>query len=226
MKQRWKRYRPLVLILLGALLLGACIGSVAAKYIYSTQLTATVTFTAELAEKIELLERKAVSTKNDANPTSNYKLTNETVTANTYELMPGVDIPKDPYVKITKKTPIPAYLYVEVVDTTPVITVDGTEKHIISYKMGDDWQEVTGVTGANGGKLYCYKDTVLTDTGDMQIYILDGGADAVVTVSDSYLAYKDSDDKLTFYAYLYEAYKKTESKYALPDEVYSQNKNT
>ncbi|MBQ3193243.1 MAG: hypothetical protein IJB59_06720 [Oscillospiraceae bacterium] len=211
MKQTWKRYRLTVLILVLALAAGSMIGSAAAKYIYSTQLKATVTFKAELAEKIELLEHEAVSTEKDDKPTSNYKLTDETVTANKYELMPGVDIPKDPFVRITNKSPIPAYLYIEVVDTTPVIIVDGVEKHIISYTMGEAWQELTGdgIVGKNGGKLYYYapnNEPKLSGTGDMEIYLLKGDKDAVVTVSDTYLANADTDDKLIFYAYLYEAY--------------------
>lgn len=223
MREQWKRYRLTVLILVLALAVGSMIGSAAAKYIYSTQLTAKVTFTAELAEKIELLEHRAESTAADDKPTSNYKLTDETVVANEYELMPGVDIPKDPFVRITNKSPIPAYLYIEVVDQT---------NSAIGFDIDTDcWEKLESVTGPNGGGIWVYYgkngEKLLTNENcPAAVSILKNNK---ITVSDTLLAADSetvatnpdsSNDVLSIWAYLYEAYKTGDS-YASPKTVFT-----
>lgn len=214
MRKFWKRCCPVSLILIFALILGSFIGSATAKYIYSTKLTAKVTFTAELAEKIELLEHQA---ETDYGSKSNYKLTDETVAINAYELMPGVDIPKDPYIKITKKSPVPAYLYVEVVAET---------NSAIEFEIDQDYWKKLYLTGPKGGDIWVYyikdkDEEVLTDTNcPSKVFILE---DNQITVSHGFLA-ADSEtvDMLTFWAYLYEAYKSGDD-YASPETVFTDN---
>jgi len=211
--KRKRRYWPLLLLLC---LIGAGIGTTTAKYIYQQQMKGRITFTARLAEEIKLLEREAVSTKNDTNPDSNYKLTDKIVTSNTYFLMPGVDVPKDPYVQITGKTAIPSYLFIEILDTT---------NEAVSYTLDDKWKEVSDVNGQHGGKVYCYCNDgnyKLTNTGYMQVYVLKDGANAVVTVSETYLSKADADDVMTIYASLYEVFQ-TDGRDATPTEVYDIN---
>ena len=191
MKPKKKTFRwPLLAAAL--VLLGMAIGSTAAKYIHRQEMTGKVSFTARLADDIRLLERKAEPAESGP---SNYTLTGETVESNTYSLMPGVDVPKDPYVRITGKTPIPAWLYVEVVDNT---------NNAISYTVDENWTLLPDITGKHGGKVYSYSEK-LTQTGDLTFYILDGGEDALITVSDTYLSLGAEEEVLTFYAYLYEA---------------------
>ena len=191
MKPKKKTFRwPLLAAAL--VLLGMAIGSTAAKYIHRQEMTGKVSFTARLADDIRLLEREAVPAQSGD---SNYTLTGETVESNTYSLMPGVDVPKDPYVRITGKTPIPAWLYVEVVDST---------NNAISYTADEKWTLLSDIIGKHDGTVYYYSEK-LTQTGDLTFYILDGGEDALITVSDTYLSLGAEEEVLTFYAYLYEA---------------------
>lgn len=133
-------------ILLSVLVLAvvALVSTAVAKYVYSEPLTVGVQFEAKLADTVALLESEA-----KRQPDGSYKLGTGTVYGNSYILMPGVDIPKDPYVTVTGKTSIPAYLFVEVVDKIG----DGA----ISWKIGSAWLELEGVSGHNGGTVYVYK---------------------------------------------------------------------
>ena len=140
------RYLPLVLVL--AVLLGSfLIGSVAAKYIYRNSWQATVTFTAELADNVLLQEHLASRA-----PDGSYSLDSEVVTEkNTYILLPGLDIPKDPFITVVDKSSIGSYLFLEVVDG-----LDGVgDSRPISYSLTDSW-EALDVEGKHGGKVYVY----------------------------------------------------------------------
>lgn len=229
MHKKGSRFRWPVLLLLLALM-GTGIGAAMAKYVYQQQFSARVTFTARLAEKLELLESKAVATQDD--PKSNYKLTEKTVISNTYELMPGVDIPKNPYVRITGKSPIPAYLFIEVVDQT---------NSAIEISLRPEWTRLTGedIVPQYGGTVYYYNPgnpgenpTPLASFDEKDFYIL---AENKVTVKQTYLhgdkeitnaKSNSTEDILLVYAYLYEVFKLTEggtTRNALPGEVYLEN---
>lgn len=228
MHKKGSRFRWPVLLLLLALM-GTGIGAAMAKYVYQQQFKAQVTFTARLAQKLQLLESKAVATQDD--PKSNYKLTGETVTSNIYELMPGVDIPKNPYVRITGKSPIPAYLFIEVVDQT---------NSAIEISLRPEWIKLdeAGIVPQNGGTVYYYNDnpgehpTPLASFDEKDFYIL---AEDKVRVKQTYLngdkeitnaKSNSTEDILLVYAYLYEVFKLTEggtTRDALPGEVYLEN---
>lgn len=68
------------------------------------------------------------------------------VNTNTYTVLPGVDLPKDPFVKTNETLKLDAYVFVEVVDET------GTALHFTVDS--DKWTELVGVTGPNSGKVY------------------------------------------------------------------------
>ena len=112
-----------------------------------------MTFTAALAEDVILQEHKA-----ERNLDGSYSLTDQIATAdpngnyNSYALLPGLDIPKDPYITIMKKTPIEAYLFVEVVEKGDV----GTDGKVITYAMDSSWLKLNGVTGKHNGTVYVY----------------------------------------------------------------------
>lgn len=229
MHKKGSRFHWPVLLLLLALM-GTGIGAAMAKYVYQQQFKAQVTFTARLAQELQLLESKAVAIQDD--PKSNYKLTEETVRSNTYELMPGVDIPKNPYVRITGKSPIPAYLFIEVVDQT---------NSAIEISLRPEWFPLTGegIVPQNGGTVYYYNDnpdehpTPLASFDEKDFYIL---AENKVTVKQTYLhgdkeitnaeSDNSTEDILLVYAYLYEVFELTEggtTRNALPGEVYLKN---
>lgn len=116
------------------------------------------------------------------------------VNANTYTVLPGVDLPKDPAIRITGKTAIAAYLYVEVVDALP---------EAMTYTMADVWTD-TGLTGTHSGKVYVYTVSgaaaLLNDTttGLEEVKIL---KDDVINVTDA----PSANATLTFYGYMAQA---------------------
>lgn len=204
---------PLVMVLL--LLIGAGIGSAAAKYISTKKMEAKVTFTAKLADDLLLQEHEAVR-----QPDGSYVLSDKLLPAkvdgtlvkgNKYFLLPGLDIPKDPFVQVVNKTPIRGYLYVEVVETVDAL------HEAIEYQMAPAWIKLEGLTGKNGGTVYVYTTgttKVLTheNCSNDIIPILTNpeGSEHEIKVSQHLLEHDNSaDDVLTFYAYLFESYEET-----------------
>ena len=154
-----------------------------AKYVTSVPLTGKVTFSADLSEYVTLTEHKATR-KSDGT----YKLsTTEITIQNTYVVMPGVDIPKDPFITVTNKTDIPAYLYVEIVEEN--LPGDGT----VTYKLTGDWEKLS-IAGRN---VYVYKGELTAKT-TQEIPILDANT---VYVSDQYNP-ASSEFHLKFYGYM------------------------
>ena len=149
-----------------------------AKYMTSVPLTGTVTFNAQLADNVTLQEHKALR-----NVDGSYSLGTETTDKNSYSVMPGVDIPKDPYFTITNKSSIDTYLYVEIVDNSP---------DTVTYNLTDDWINLN----IQGRKVYVYNGTF---QGNPQIiHIL---SDNKVYVSDQYNP-ASKKFNLKFYGYM------------------------
>lgn len=195
-KLRAKLRLLIVLVLLLISLVSFAVG----KYVTTVETVGTVEFTAELAENMLLQEHKAVRQSDGT-----YKLdANAIVDTNTYILVPGVDVPKDPHIVIENKTPIRAYLYVEIVDTLDTVKVGQQDVKLIDYALTADWEK-TNTVGEHGGAVYKYK-TVLNRNVSNPIYIL---ADNKVTVSQyvkrSNITENGDTDILTLHAYLQEA---------------------
>ena len=178
-------------------------GTVYAKYKESVSLQGTLTVSAgQLANVFTLQEHKAVRNNGI------YILDDtQVVTSNTYQVLPGVAIPKDPHFTLTGKSKVPAYLYVEVIDNL------GTSG--LSYGLTNDWLALE-LTGQNGGKVYVYTggtgSAKLLDesfTHDSPIYILQGNQ---ITVSmESTSGFNVS---LSFHGYLAQATLETDAKTA------------
>lgn len=184
MTKKQFRARLRLLIVLMLVLLGL-ITFASGKYVSDLSFNGKVTFTAKLADSVVLQEHTA-----QRQTDGSYKLVEPYVSENTYYLIPGLDIPKDPHIIITGKTPIPAYLFVEVVDTLDT-KLEGSEKRKpVNYNVADHWVVLEGVTGTDGGKVYYY-DTVLTNTNvPNSISILNGNT---ITISQ-YLLSQSADD--------------------------------
>ena len=198
-----KRSRLVTVGILAVALLSVLIGSAIGKYTTTVPVSGTVTFNASLATSITLQEHKA-----ERQGDGSYELsTTETVTSQTYSLLPGLDIPKDPYITITGKTPIKAYLFVEIVDTLAE-TKDGTTYTPITYTVSSDWLKLNDVTGKNGGTVYVYqgdKTEAKPITTDLTVQILAPlvkDKPETIRVSQKLIAQSDSDsnDVLKFYA--------------------------
>lgn len=177
MTKKQFRTRLTVLILLVLLLIGL-IGFAEAKYATTISYRGTITFSASLATSVILQEHKAVPQADGS-----YVLGTEVVKENTYRLLPGLDIPKDPHIIIEGKTPIPAYLFVEVTDTLDVP---------VTYQMDDNWLELTDIPKTDGVKVYYYRKALTNDDmtdGKITIQIL---KDDKVTVSQYLLNQSDN----------------------------------
>lgn len=205
MKFEKKRYLPVLLVLL-LFAAGSRIGAVSAKYVTERTLQSQVTFTAKLAEKMVLEEYKVSRTpKGDYEYEKSGTGNHIAVNANSYVLMPGVDVMKDPYIRITNKTPIEAYLFLEIVGLPP----EGDGKGV-TYQLMDEWKLVEKLTGKNDGKVYVYsQDEDPVKLTDKTLDSLNGISiikiikDGKVNVSQK-LA-KDANLEIKFYAVMAEA---------------------
>lgn len=204
-KQLRKKRRQLIILIF---LLLSLASFAVAKYIKTIGLSNnTVTFTAKLAQTFELRESIVQQQANGI-----YTLSSETTASGSqrYVLIPGLDVPKDPHIVIEGKTEIPAYLYIEIVNTLDTVVIDGESVKLIDYVVSSDWK-VSSRLGQHGGTVYVYTGgennaKELSGTPpDMVIYILHANT---VTVSPHIKhadITADSDtDILTFYAYLEE----------------------
>ena len=179
-----------------AVVLVCCI-AVAGTLAYLTAQTKQVknTFTASsptLVKELDLKEHVATADTKGVYILSETELTN----SNSYKVLPGVNLPKDPFISITEKTEVPAYLYVEVVDKL------GANSGL-SYALTDDWTKLEGLTGVNGGAVYVYKNSmIITDkNAPTTVSIL---KDDVVTVGQDVNVGEDGVD-ITFYGYMAQA---------------------
>lgn len=182
MRSEKRREKPAVVFAVCLIVIAATVlimMGIRAKYITSVPLSGTVTFEANLADAVTLTEHQATR-----NVDGSYRLGTETTYDNSYVVMPGVDIPKDPSFTITNKSSIDVYLYVEIVDTSP-----GT----VTYELESGWTKLE-ITGRN---VYEYTDTI-SQGGSQNIPIL---KDDVIHVSDKYNPAL-SGFELKFYGYM------------------------
>ncbi|MBR0157811.1 MAG: hypothetical protein IJM24_01880 [Clostridia bacterium] len=200
-KKNNRRKYILIFSLAALLVVAIAIGLSQAKYKTEKVMQGKVRFTATLAENLKIQEHPAVREHDGS-----YELNTDAdpVQVQEYKLMPGVDIPKDPFVTVEGKTNIPGWLFVEIDDSKL--------PEEVTYAVRTEWID-TGRTGDYGGKLYVYNKALVTadtqqGTDDAieltEFYVLapdDRGN--TITVSQ-YLA-RETDAKLNFYAYLCQA---------------------
>jgi len=117
------------------------------------------------------------------------------VFTNSYTVMPGMTLPKDPTITITGKTEAPAYLYVEVV---------GALNGAYQWEMAEGWTEIVGLTGVNGGKVYHY-NTILTNAANEPTSFPIIKDDVITIPDDPTVNLNTQEATLTFYAYLAQA---------------------
>ena len=200
------RTRVVLLILLVALLIGL-ISFVDAKYADTISYRGKITFSAKLANNVELRESQIVRQADGIYETTGTTVTN---TTQNYKLVPGQDIPKNPHIIIEGKTKIPAYLYVEIVDTLDTVTIGEEEVKLIDYAVTSDWVPADSSLQKHGGTVYRYQGEILTNTNTPTDPI-DILQDNQVTVSQYVKSHditqEQVNDNLTFYVYLIETIK-------------------
>ena len=172
-----------------------------AKYIKDVPFTGNVTFKADLAETFILTESEATR-KTDGT----YSLDTTTSTdKNPYTLMPGVDVPKDPKITIEGKTVVPAYLYVEVLESENFPAT-------VTYSMAEGWIDLE-ITGPKGGKVYVYGTVLDGTTPDLTIPILENDT---LKVSQNLL--RGTTAAMTFYGYMAQQVSGRDEKATFTDE--------
>ncbi|MBP5755790.1 MAG: hypothetical protein J6W93_08120 [Clostridia bacterium] len=116
--------------------LAAAAGMVTAKYFGEKDVKGSVGLKADLAESITVYEHVA-----NRQTDGSYKLDSSAVTeeGQTYMLMPGVDIYKDPTVRVTGYTGVPAYLF--------VVTEVSEYGTALGFNLASGWQSLSGHPG-------------------------------------------------------------------------------
>lgn len=194
---RSKGFKVMTLVLAFVLVIGA---SVAGTLAWLTAQTATVTNTFTSAElfsdngSFTLWEHKAEDTDGDGV----YTLDNSTeVTSNSYNILPGVNIPKDPTVDVVGLEEH-AYLYIKVTSTLPTgltYTIDSSNW----TALGDSYPGVYVYSGSNAeGNIV---KATNADPKNFTATILTGNQ---IVVAGNYSGTSD-DIKLSFDAYMVQA---------------------
>ena len=185
--------RRIALLLAVLFCLSAVTFVAVAKYIKDIPFTGNVTFKADLAETFTLTESEA-----EPNTDGTYSLnTSKSVESNTYILMPGVDVPKDPKITIEGKTAVPAYLYVEVLESKNF-------PDEVTYTMAEGWLPLEGVPN-----VYYYETPITGTPAALTISILKNNT---LTVSDQLP--RGSTGTLSFHAYMAQQGKDQDAKTA------------
>jgi len=128
----------------------------------------------------------------------------KTTNANSYDVMPNMILPKDPYISITGKTAAPVYLYVTIKSEL--------DEKVFTWDVTNSWLDLE-ITTADGGKVYAYtKDTstaaLLTDADAAalaNIAILDNNQITVADADDVAGLKLEADKTMVFNAYMAQA---------------------
>lgn len=123
----------------------------------------------------------------DANEDGVYELGTTEVTANTYKVLPGVDLPKDPFVRTDVALGFDAYVFVEVVDNTGAA---------LAVAVDDAWTKLDEVTGPHGGAVYVLENIAQAGSALAATSILEGNK---IAVADAEITNPGTVD---FYGYL------------------------
>lgn len=166
-----------------------------AKDEMKTTLIVADEFLGDLVDEFVLLEHGIV----DQNKDGFYELTDEEVLKNDYIVYPGVDIPKDPFVRYENLMG-DAYLFVEVV---------GESTTEFQWSLRDCWKS-THLTGKHNGDVYVYQgqstdaiELTPENNENFQEYILkeiDNSPNGGIVISDNFKVQETAD--LQFYSYL------------------------
>ena len=188
------------LIIFSCLLL-VCI-SAAGTIAYLTDKTDPVvnTFTVgkllEETDKFELVEHGIQD--NDKNGV--YEFTSDEETTNYYKVLPGVDLPKDPFVRTTGPLKLDAYVFIE---------VDDKLGNNLSAEVDTDlWEKLDGVKGPTAnGDVYVLKSAGYIAEADttLNVNILKDKKIKVTSTEVTDTAAADYSGSITFYGYMIQA---------------------
>ena len=186
-------------ILLVLTMLTTClVGGLLAKYVISYDFYDSARVASSGIGKLELWEHKAAETYEDSGV---YRLLTEKapVTENAYEkVLPGVDIPKDPFISLKlADTKVRYELYIEVTESNPF-----PDK--VTYRLTDNWKYLRTESGT---KIYQYVDEnrepFIFEAGDSYTDSTDNGVikileDDMLYVSEHYVGTDANGKKIEF----------------------------
>ena len=166
MKRSLRKSTKVALVCLTVLLLlGSLAGYGYAKYRSDVVMTGSVQYRNQLVSGFRLLEHKAEAGEDGA-----YTAASDLVAEQAYYLIPGTELPMDPYISIEGKTDVKAMLFLEVVPTA----LDSS----LRYAVTEDWTLLEGVRGGKGGQVYAYQGGKVLDGAqeetDFTVQILQG----------------------------------------------------
>ena len=168
------------------------VSGVFAKYVISYDFYDSAHVASSGIGKLDIWEHYAEETGTDSGV---YQLNTKVamVKENQYnKVLPGVDIPKDPYVYLQiNNTAVSYELYVQVTETNLPETV--------TYELTDDW-ELERSDATKGLKVYKYNGTIDSSFNKESIQILE---ENMLYVSEHYVG--NGKFSLTFSAYLMQA---------------------
>ena len=136
-----------VLAFMFAVIVAAMAGIGSAKYVGQKNVNGTIGLKADLAGSIKVYEHVAARQTDGSYDFG----TSTTEGDQTYMLMPGVDVKKDPTVRLTGYTGLPAYLFITVTDDIP------TDDDYVTYSVAEGWTVLEGVSGV------WYKELTVSD---------------------------------------------------------------
>ena len=148
-------YKPriIALIICAVLMLSAMIGGGLAKYRTQKAIPGTAgPFTVQQAESF-VAQESTVAVPENGDGSNEFG--SDSSEGNTYLLIPGTKLNKNPSLTITKKTEIPSFLFA-VVERTII------EGESVDFEMNSFWKAVDGLTTTSGGKetsVYVYVGT-------------------------------------------------------------------
>lgn len=208
------------ILLTAVALILVCALSIMGTVAYLKDTTKTVTNTFIAAGSGELIDpddgtftlqehevsKVMVGEGDDARWTGTYEIADnaKTTIENSYDVMPNMILPKDPYISITGKTEAPVYLYVTI--------KSALDKDVFTWDVTDSWLDLE-ITTADDGKVYAYtKDgstaALLTDADAedlIKIAILEGDQITVANVEDVAGLKLEANKTMVFNAYMAQA---------------------
>ena len=190
--------KVLVLVLAVLLIVGVSVGGTLAWLQAKTE-NVTNTFTsaelfADPGSQFTIWEHKAADTDKDGIYT--IEANAQEVPGNTYDVLPGVNIPKDPTVDIVNLLEN-AYLYIKVTGLPMAGGLSATIDSTCWEALGDNYPGIYVYKDANGSN-------VITPTNALQVNILTQNQDGTaISVPVNYDGTAIGD--LTFYAYMVQA---------------------
>lgn len=170
--------------------------AVGATYAYLTASSGPVKNTFVVGGAVANGDLKLFEHVANKNADGSYTLGSDTTTNNAYTVMPGVNLPKDPTVKVTAANG-PYYLFVKVTEGA------NFNKNIFGYSIDDAaWKQLKDADGKDVAGVYVYttdKTNAAILTGAVTANVL---KDKVVTVADAdSITLAEADCTLTFQAY-------------------------